>query len=204
MTKEELDNICLTYIPYEYNELCSQSKKDELRKYLNGVEGLTKTLDKNDEPNGLGDLKGIGGYSVLIGKTIADVFECNYDTWSKSKYTIYCFTDNTFAIRYKHNMLCDDNDIPLGISSSEITTYLNIPYSDMVIYRGGVGNSFNKEECVKILPFGRWLIENTNADIIGFYNKCVEDMKNDKERMKEYEHKRDLEQYNKLKEKLGF
>lgn len=169
----------------------------DFNKYINNV----RTVHGNSLCNMLcsGSNNSVSEKDAINGKTVDFYyFDENNDFWFMG------FTDGSFIIREQtdHNMVYDT------AHTHEPNMYWGNSYflhPDYCVTCDWITNllSLSDQDKPKITPIGRWIEEHTDADIIGLYNYMMHEFEDAKQRQKNYEHEKDIKEYNRLKEKLG-
>ena len=158
-------------------------------KFDNGVRPVTNTLCEcnrqyqNEDP--------------IKGKTI-DFYWFDED----NNFWFMGFTDGTFILRE----CTDKNFIYDSAHTHNPNMHWGYSYNvdaDMCVIPRIISLYATNDYKPKITPIGKWLEEHTDIDVIGFYHHMVEQFTEQKKRTDEIEHERDLQEYNRLKEKLG-
>ena len=158
-------------------------------KFDNGVRPVTNTLcERNRQYQNEDPIKG---------KTI-DFYWFDED----NNFWFMGFTDGTFILRECTNK----NFIHDSAHTHNPNMHWGYSYNvdaDICVIPRIISLYATDDDKPKITPIGRWLEEHTDMDVIGFYHHVVEQFNEQKKRTDELEHERDLQEYNRLKEKLG-
>lgn len=175
-------------VPKDHNKFSLYMNGDNsFNNFLNGVKPLNMYSIATGNAN-----------DPYIGKTI-DFYYLSED----NDFWFMGFTDGTFVLRERtdHNFAWDSTHKHEPDMYWSDSYFLN---PDICVTNNLSYFQRNKKDIrPKITCIGKWIEEHTDADIIGYYNAVVKEQERRDTIAEKNQHKRDLEEFNRLKEKLG-